>query len=294
MKGEIDMATQVSQAPQTLRVQVSRLPGGPQIFESILKKGQTFKDMAQQYGVSETKMREHTQQVVGAKDFSRLLKKSERTQKTINKAKESKTMRKRVTSKVSVINSNTTLTQLKMRREEAQEKLNAAIGLQESREGLLKAAKLEQQKAAEDLENAKKAFADANQLVLEVEEGLNQAKEVADNWCRQVDELDAEIKKREIYLVAPGYKGELPATGRKIAVVPMEGCELETSGVKTKITVDSSLLELFDDSMQLFKATVTFVEVVCKYRQNNVQFEMLVDDDRIVQVLRIAGVSTAN
>lgn len=268
------------------------------IFSAILEGRKTFAELAPDYGFTPEEFETEVMAKVGPKEFARLKKESERNEankaKKLQKSKETKKTTEEDSSMKKIVTRETLLRQ----KENAQQEIATATAVVEAEAALLE-AEGKKVKAAENdvniaeealnaaknvLKNAKNAFKKQERILKEKKDGLSKWQTCLSNLDASIQEMD----KKLIYLVAPGYQGELPTVGKLISVVPFEGTnvEVEQGGELYK---EPSSREMFScgykqvvDVMNAYN----FAGLVIKYEIDDIDVTVLVDDDRIKRILK--------
>lgn len=251
------------------------------VFRAILEGERTFMDLAVKYGVNIKVFERVLREKVGDKEFERLQK--------VSKQNWQNRLRKHANPKIA----------------EQQVEPKKAIS---SREQIIQqrddiAGKIENLKKEVGEEEAKLATADAK--VAEAEALLMSAKEERMAVRRKLSGKRKKLTKKEgqynaleeklremdnkVYLVAPGYNGELPGTGKMISVIPFDGAELQEGYGLLK---EPTFVELLESGYELIteaKNAYNFARLVTKYQIEGIEATILVDDDRIMRILKDQG-----
>ena len=103
-------------------------------------------------------------------------------------------------------------------------------------------------------------------------------------------EVDRKIEMEEnksIYLVAPGYTGEVPEHGTFISSVDVKGIanlKVETLGTE----IEPNFLDMINagfDSAQEYARALKFVTLIEYYLCNDMQYNVLVSDSKIQKLI---------
>lgn len=272
------------------------------VFSAILEGKKTFAELAPDYGYTTEAFEKEVLLKVGPKEFARLKKESDRNaeSKAKKQYKKPRTTKKNTTEeetnmkKEKVVDRETLIRQ----KENAQREIKAATVVVDAEAALLEAEWVKVETAKKDvsiaevaltaaktaLKNAKNAYQKQERILKEKKDGLSKWQTCLSNIDASIQELDAKL----IYLVAPGYQGELPTAGKLISVVPFEGTsvEVELGGELYKEPTSREMFscgyKLVDDIMNAYN----FAGLVIKYELNDVDVTVLVDDDRIKRILK--------
>lgn len=274
-------------------------------FSAILEGGKTFAELAPDYGFTSEAFEAEVLAKVGPKEFARLKKESERNEakkaKKQQKAQATKkTTKKNITEEDSTMKKEKVVTRetLLRQKENAQREIETATAVVDAEAALLEAEGKKVETAEKDvsiaeaaltaaknvLKDAKKAFQKQERILKDKKDGLSKWQTCLSIIDKSIQELDAKL----IYLVAPGYQGELPSVGKLISVVPFEGAnvEVEQGGELYKEPTSREMFSCgykqVDDVMNAYN----FAGLVIKYELNDVDVTVLVDDDRIKRILK--------
>lgn len=112
-----------------------------------------------------------------------------------------------------------------------------------------------------------------------------------EKWTKKSNSIAEMLQKIEsqIYLVAPGYKGALPDTGKLVTVVPFEGAYMEKGDELLNDPTAEDLIESGFELISEARDAYDFARLVTKYQFNEIKVEILIDDERIVHILQGQG-----
>lgn len=146
-----------------------------------------------------------------------------------------------------------------------------------SAKAVLEKAQVAVQKAQAELDKSKNALCQA--------EG---EKEEAQRRLKHLEKEITELKEKAIYLVDPWYTGNLPQFGTFISTVEVEGVKVQVQEVPEIYLPEASLegVLLFDFVPDYKKARV-FCGLVAKYEIEGIHYNLLVEDERIKNLLKM-------
>ena len=275
--------------------------------------------MAPEYGLSLEQFEEQVKLKVGPKEFAKLKKQSERNgerkEKEKQKSYETKPAENVVietpvlgsaekTSKQGDCDMNSKeiegqLATLESSLESVRQQIFAQNAICASKKEVLETEKTNLNRAKDSLRKASKTLANAEKRVAECEKALMEAKSAASNSEEELSSLQTteselvrkceELQKSRIYLVAPGYHGEMPKYGRFISIMEIQGIDdLQVEDVRGVELVKQMTAEEFFlfDTMQEAKSSYSFVKLVSKYYFDGLDYTILVDDDSIIELLK--------
>lgn len=239
------------------------------IISQILEGHKTFADLAPKYGMTEEELKRVVSKIVNDKDYPRLLKASNKyivarsrvgnkkisCKEKVEKQKEIGASRQEMATELSSIEKK--ITKNKTEKEQTEKKV-------EQVEIELKELKKQLERLNKDREK------------------LDQNKE---KLIIQIKEIDS----KNIFLVAPNYKGKLPCFGTMISVVQMEGVQLDDlSDVVLTSEMSAEDIFLFND-MEEAKEVRNFIKLVTKYFVDDIKYKLLVDDEKVIILLKKQG-----
>lgn len=289
------------------------------IFSAIRDGNRTFSEMAPEYGLSLEQFEEQVKLKVGPKEFAKLKKQSERNgerkEKEKQKSYETKPAESVVIETPVLGSAETTLKQgdcdmnikeiegqlatLESSLESVRQQILAQNAICASKKEVLETEKTNLNRAKDSLRKARKTLANAEKRVAECEKALMEAKSAASKSEEELSSLQTteselvrkceELQKSRIYLVAPGYHGEIPKYGRFISIMEIQGIDgLQVEDVRGVELVKQMTAEEFFlfDTMQEAKSSYSFVKLVSKYYFDGLDYTILVDDDSIIELLK--------
>lgn len=284
------------------------------IFSAIRDGNRTFSEMAPEYGLSLEQFEEQVKLKVGPKEFAKLKKQSERNGERKEKAKPAES----VVIETPVLGSAETtskekegdgemhskeiegqLATLESSLESVRQQILAQNAICASKKEVLETEKINLNRAKDSLRKARKTLANAEKRAAECEKALMEAKSEASKSEEELSSLQTteselvrkceELQKSRIYLVAPGYHGEMPKYGRFISIMEIQGIDdLQVEDVRGVELVKQMTAEEFFlfDTMQEAKSSYSFVKLVSKYYFDGLDYTILVDDDSIIELLK--------
>ena len=177
-------------------------------------------------------------------------------------------------------------------------KIEAKVALANSEENKVKKALEEVNLAEMRLKKAKANLAQAKKEQKDAEAELNDSRDSLKRWQECLQNIESQITELEnqvVYLVAPGYHGEMPKHGKLISVVEMTGVTIEdTEGIDLVHPLSAEDMFLFD-SMREAKEAYKYLRLVIKYAcLGTEKYKLLVDSDEIQTLLRKQEVLISN
>lgn len=244
------------------------------IISQILEGHKTFADLAPKYGMTEEELKRVVSKIVNDKDYPRLLKASNKYIVARSRVGNKKISCKEKVGKQKEIGAS---------RQEMATELSSI----EKKITKNKTEKEQTEKKVEQVEIELKEL--KNQL-----ERLNKDREKLDQNKEKLIIQIKEIDSKNIFLVAPNYKGKLPCFGTMISVVPMEGMQLEDlSDVVLTSEMSAEDIFLFND-MEEAKKVRNFIKLVTKYFVDDIKYKLLVDDEKVIILLKKQGLIDEN
>lgn len=137
-------------------------------------------------------------------------------------------------------------------------------------------ARQELQKAKTAQKNAEKEVATFSKKIKKLNEKLG-----------EIENKIETAKNQMVYLIAPGYSGEIPACGTFISTCEVEGvANLKVEQIQTELKPDfQDMIKAGFDSAQEYAKALKFVTLVEYYLCNDMQYKMLVSDDKIQKLI---------
>lgn len=251
------------------------------VFSAILEGEHTFMELAKKYGLDVKEFERLLREKVGDKDFTRL-----------QKASKQNWLKKRHKTKKTEVPSNPvkrekmipTRSELLEQQEEAGRRIQELTSEVEKEELKLDKANAKVAEAETMLRMAQKESKSAKERFIRKMQKL-------EKWTKKSQEIAGRLQQIEsqIYLIAPGYKGALPDAGKLISVIPFEGAENEVGGELLNETTAEDLLNSGFELISEARNAYDFARLVIKYQFNEIEAKILVDDERIVQILKEQG-----
>ena len=139
----------------------------------------------------------------------------------------------------------------------------------------LEVAKVEQEDAQKDVENATIQLQKFNLSLSNIDQ-----------------KIETEKKKRSIFLVSPGYTGEIPSFGTFVSTVDtingISKVDKITPASDFKIKPDfEEMVDAGYDSAQEYAKILKFVELISQFIYNEKAYTLLVSDERIKNLITL-------
>ena len=288
---------------KTLYTQEARRLRPQTVFSAILQGGKNFEEMAPEYGLTTKQFEDLVLTKVGEKEFTRLKKASERNQQSNQQRKRNEAVPGEQASEVNeqvketttmsiateISNLNASLSDVEREILTLTVILDGQKSIFDTEKEKLREAEQSKHNAEIALEKAKKRYDDAKLASDEAKAKLVKSQKELKGWEERKATLEqqiAELQKKQIYLVAPGYHGEMPKIGTFVAVTQLEGAILEdVKDVELVKELSAQDIFLFD-SMQEAKEAYNFVRLVMKYYCGDQEYKLLVDNESIITLLK--------
>jgi len=271
------------------------------VFTSVLRCGKTFEQLSMRYGLTLENFEKELLAKVGPKEFYRLKKASEEN--------EAKTPKKEIQDEMPQIiieseyqndenSEEEEKEQTKVENKRMTERENWVLQKQNA-ERMILTLKEEVAKAEKECEAAKekerelqRALREARNYKFDAQKRRNIKKNNLARWeecLSSIEERIKEIDSEVIYLIAPGYRGELPTVGKLISSEPFEGAIVEDGeGLYKELSVEDLLNSGFEKICDASNA-YRFARLVIKYDLEGIKVNILVDDERIKRILKSQG-----
>ena len=282
-----------------LYTQEARRLSAQTIFSSIIDGGKTFWELAPEYGVTEDQLKKIIFEKVGPKEYRRLQKINWRNQtsgggrrkKAVSKKKIKKIATRVNTEEmdIAVFNIPNEIPALDAQLTKISteiDRLNSAIP---KKQELLKSESAKLEKAKKAFEEAKKqlAIVQKHYSISEMELFKLQSSLLREEKYKgMLEEKFAELQSKQIFLVAPNYRGEIPQYGTVVAVTAIPGTTLEDVS-KVELMQNVSADEVFCfKNMEEAEAVCNYLRLVMKYFCEDKEYTLLVDDENIITLLK--------
>jgi len=299
----------------------SKQPNYSRVYSSIVKYGSLISEVAKEHGMTEEVFTARIKEGLEKKLFSQCIKADEKTKKhrlaEIKKQQKKKNLedkkmasRKQATKSQQSNNSNTQV--------QAQAQAQAQVQKQSlSMDELLN----QQNTLLGKISEIENAINDTNavieiheQSLIEAEAVFEQARMVLDNCRANCDfakeelsqqtielenlivelsciEYDISVLKKQIYLVAPNYLGDVPEFGTFYSTSKIDSfqdlifVDVDTLEYTINPNIDEMLFSGYDSLAEYMEA-VRFVMLCADYTYKEKTFSILVTDERIKKLLK--------
>ena len=280
------------------------------IYSQIVKFGATVPELAKEYEMEEQAFVEMIEKNFDQKVFSTLVKANKR------KLKKKRSNKEMLSAKPVVKKSQ--------EREEENKKnnvfetsldsiLNGVKALDKVKEGIIAEISREEKtlnKATQILKVCKESVAEKQRNFDKAKEALkvaqkeqDRANEVAEKHFQFIEKLKSELngidihinelKEKVIYLVAPGYMGEKPEFGTFYSTTMVEGYDsLSVVEISEDYTIEPEIKDMLIagyDSLNDYIKALRFVMLCMEYTLNDIEYTVLVDDERVKSLLKKYG-----
>ena len=255
------------------------------VISQMLEGHKTFEDLATKYGKTEEEIKKIVARVVNDKDYPRLVKANDKYVTARSRVGKNKISYKKKENKKKSLEQKEQNEDAEILRQEKEKELNS-IEKQIAKSNVeIERVEKEKISAMAELEISKKALEVAEEKYSEIESSqqkiskrLEQLNIDKEKISKEIQEIDSKI----IFLIAPNYKGQKPAFGTFISVIPMEGAKVEDVS-DTILTSEMSAEDIFlFESMDEAKAVSQYLKLVTKYFVDNKEYKLLIDDDNEV------------
>lgn len=158
-------------------------------------------------------------------------------------------------------------------------------------------AKMLQETCERVLQKATEAFNNARQELQKAKTAQKNAEKEVATFSKKIKKLNEKLgeienkietaKNQMVYLIAPGYSGEIPACGTFISTCEVEGvANLKVEQIPTELKPDfQDMIKAGFDSAQEYAKALKFMTLVEYYLCNDMQYKMLVSDDKIQKLI---------
>ena len=142
------------------------------------------------------------------------------------------------------------------------------------------------EEASKNLETAQNQKEEAEKLVEQRVKDINKLKVKKESIENQITEL----KNKNIYLVAPGYKGVQPEYGTFYSTTKVDGYgNLSVIEADVEFAIEPELKDMLVagfDSFKEYSDALRFVMLCAEYACKDVEYSVLVEDERLKKLLK--------
>ena len=261
------------------------------VMPKMLKCNKTFSDVKEKYGMTDDELKKVLERVVDDREYPRLVKKDAKYSKIRKNMPNKKKISSKPTENAVTGNLNTMKERdvLEEKLKRVDKEVEEKIKKQQKKKANLKNAESELEQAKETRQKADSIVSTAEKKCKKLRNEEVEIVSYLKSLIVERETLTEQIKKldeRVIFLVAPGYHGELPQYGTKISVVPMEG-KVKTEDVSDITLVDMTLQDAFEfETIAEAKAANQYLKLVAKYFLNDKEYKLLVDNELMLNILR--------
>lgn len=249
---------------------------GPKIYNNVAKGVMTLRQLAEGYDCSYDQFVAECKRIVSPFEWKRIMKADSRNEKMAGIRKEAKMTEKTPRQQINAQKKKVLLEEFAT----VQEKAGISKAVTEDLEKRL----LEAQKAEA---NAKRIWQEAQERLGRLIQQTQSSKEQDARYVERLSQIQAKLDEFNLYLVAPGYNGEMPR-GRLVSVALFEGYNVtvERGDDLLNDVSFSAMLDLGFETLKEADTALEFAKLVLKYQlECEEEYQILVDDERIITIL---------
>lgn len=290
------------------------------IHKRISEQGKTISELAPEYSMAEEDFIREMRSGLGPKVFSALKKMSEKNEKARERLKDSATKKRKNNQRLlekqrteqiatqkdldvqendaipnsekdNILQENELNNFLKLKREIESTIQSWNIAIESSGKRCLEKEE-EVRLAEEELSNAQRRLKQVQQELIDSQKAYQNNLEKRDEQEQKLQEVDEKIEKirhNNIYLVAPGYHGDIPEYGRFISTEPIAGIddvELQTGDVLFNDENLSDMVACGYYDVREYMRAIEFAKVCIAFMTEHSHCKILIDDEKISKVLK--------
>lgn len=249
------------------------------VFSEVLEQGKTFEQVAQKYNLEISQFEQMVKSMTSPKDFKRLNVASKRNQNFSGRKDKEETVKH---EEKTIESKPITYETLQVQYENAKSNIDYLERYLQNEQGLLEVSQKEVEALNAQLKRAEESVRKHRIQIQEKRNTLTEWRICLEGIIGEISEL----KSKEIYLVEPGYSGELPEFGRLISVEPMEGVNVEkVDNVPLFHDFTPADFFMFDD-MKRARSIYQFLQLVTLYFVEGKSYKLLVEDEVVISLLR--------
>jgi len=278
------------------------------IHKRISEQGKTISELAPEYSMTEEAFIQEMRSGLGPKVFSSLKKTSVKNEKLREKQKSSAERKRRNNQKMSEKTNQTNIDDFDVEAEDAEflieKRISNLLSQKEETEkwisfwdGTLIPLDKNKSESNQRIADFKSEIAELEEKIAQEEETLKTIEENYQNSINKKEELEVKLSEitdeiehlsqRRIFLVAPGYHGEIPNFGRFISTEEIIGMNVEIKKGELLIndeSLNNMMLCGYYDIREYMRA-LEFAKLCIAHIVECDQYTILVDDERISKVL---------
>ncbi len=273
-----------------------------QIYVQIVKYGKTIQEMANQYGIDAKHFSERLQKGLDTKLFADVIKADERIRKRQENAE--KKLKKQEEVNMARKNQETVKT-MQVSKEQQQEskersmeqllaeKRTATENVEEAKKELEKAQTVlsirenSLKETKELFEEAKKALTEAEVDRAKAKENVDAKSKELDTFIKKMNDVESsieELKKQKVYLVEPGYTGEIPSYGTFYSFTEVKGVNVQIKEANGKFAIEPDIKDMLVagyDSYTEYSCGLRFAMLCLDFASKKIKYEVLISDERV-------------
>ena len=260
----------------TERIPLGKL-NGQKIYRDVVKGNMTLQQLAECYACSWKQFFAECKRLVGQEEWPRVVKADKKNQKKPSRKDETSMAKPKTSQKDNEFKKQA------IRREMAivQEKLGIS-------QHILEDFTQRVTKAQADEVAAKKLYDETVKRRKWAEDSKVKAEVQVNNYQNRIAQLQDKLAELDVYLVAPGYKGQIPK-GKLItvALIPGYHVTLEQGEELLNEVTFAEVMRLGFETLREADMALEFAKLVLMYQlECEEDYHILVDDERIIRILR--------
>lgn len=259
----------------TERIPLTKL-NGQKIYRDVVKGNMTLMQLAEYYECSWKQFFAECKKLVGKEEWPRIERADKRNQK--------KPSRKDDTSMAKPEKNKNGFEFKKQTIRDEMETVEEKLGISQS---VLQDFTQRLERAKADETTAQRLYEEAVNRRKWAEDSKEKAEKQVKNYQNRIFQLQNRLAELDVYLVAPGYKGQIPK-GRIIAVDLITGYDV-TLEKGDELLNDVTFAEVMRLGFETFKEAdraLEFAKLVLKYQlEYEEEYHILVDDEKIIKIL---------
>lgn len=259
----------------TERIPLNKL-NAQKIYRSVVKGNMTLQQLAEQYDCSLEQFFAECKSIIGRIEWSRVEKTDKKNRRKNNRKDD-----------ISMVKGKNNQNDTENKKRAIQDEMASVREKMGIAEVVLEDFSARLPKAQREEAAAQKLYQEKNNNRRWVEEQKDRAEKQVRNYRNRMEQLQRKLAAFDLYLVAPGYKGEIPKS-RLIAVAPIEGYEvtIEKGEELLNEVTFTEVMELGFETLAEANMALEFAKLVLMYQlEYEEEYNILVDDERIIAIL---------
>lgn len=260
----------------TERIPLGKL-NGQKIYRDVVKGNMTLRQLADGYACSWKQFFAECKRLVGQEEWARVEKADKRNQKKPSRKDETSMTKPKKSQQDNEFKKQIIRNEMAT----VEEKLGIS-------QHILDDFTQRVTRAQTDEVAAKRLYEETVKRRKWAEDSKAKAEAQVYNYQNRIAQLQDKLAELDVYLVAPGYKGQIPkGTLITVALIPGYHVTLEKGDELLNEVTFAEIMRLGFDTLMEADMALEFAKLVLRYQlECEEDYHILVDDERIIKILR--------